>query len=361
MPTKPDASTQQPVTINELELLAVEIGRNESAEPVRSLLIRMTTDSGTEGWGEAELRWRAEELGPREDLLLSALAGRSVFDTEELQTSELLEAAPLRSAVEMACWDLLGRTVGRALCQLQGGNYRRRVPLAVRLSGGNTQRTVQLARELVDQGFHTHLLSSTGRPEQDVMTLRAIREGGGDRLELRLDAAGAYDAETARDLCEELDGLGIELVIDPLATEELYPVASLRRQTNVPLAVWRAIHGAGDVLAAVRSGAAGCVVIDLQRIGGILPARRCAAVAQAGGIMALLAGATSVGVATAAMLQLAAATPALACLSEAVYHQLRDDVLVERLETTDGMLVVPQGPGLGVEVDRRKIERYQVG
>jgi len=360
MPRHRNAPIQQPVTINGLELFLVQIGRTEQAEPVRSLLVRMTTDSGSEGWGEATLPWHREELPARQDLLLSALVGRSVFDTEELQTLELLGSLPLRSAVETACWDALARTLGRPLCHLLGGDYRRRIPLAVRLSGDTAQRAVRLARELVDQGFHTQVLGSSGQPEHDLAALRAVRQGGGDRLELRLDAAAAYDLQTARDLCAELEGLGLELVIDPLATEELHPVASLGRQTTVPLAVWRAIHGPGDVLAAVRSGAAGFVVIDLERVGGILPARKAAAVAEAGGITALLAASPSVGVATAAMLQLAAATPALASLSEAAYPQLRDDVLAEPLETIDGMLVVPQGPGLGVEVDRGKVERYQV-
>jgi len=360
MPPHRNAPPQQPVTINELELFLVQIRRTESAEPVRSVLVRVTTDSGAEGWGEAGLPWRPEELAGRQELLLSALAGRSVFDTEELQTLELLDPPPLRSAVETACWDALARNVGRPLCHLWGGDYRRRIPLAVRLSGTTPQRIVRLARELVDQGFHTQVLGSTGQPEHDLAALRAVRQAGGDRLELRLDGAEAYDMETARDLCAELDDLGVELLIDPLATGELYPVTSLGRQTTVPLAVWRAIHGPADVLAAVRSGAAGFVVIDLGRVGGVLPSRKSGAVAEAGGVTALLAGPPSVGVATAVLLQLAAATPAFASLSEAGYHQLRDDVLAEPLETVDGMLAVPQGPGLGVEVDRGKVERYQV-
>ena len=360
MASRHDTSAQQPVTINDLDFLLVEIPRTESADPVRSLLVRVTTDVGVEGWGEADLAWRPDELAPRRELLLPALAGKSIFDTEDLHTLEVLTSRPLRCAVEMACWDAVGRTVGRPLHELLGGNFRQRIPLAVRLSGSTDEQMVGLARELAEQGFHTQVLSSSGQAQRDLAMLRSVRQGVGDRVELRLDAAEAYDMEAARDLCAELDFDGLQLLIDPLAGGELHPVASLGRQTTVPLAVWRAIGGPADVLGALRSGAAGCVVIDLQRVGGILPARKCAAVVEAGGVTALLAGGPSVGVATAAMLQLAAATPAFSSCNESAYHQLHDDVLAEPLETIDGMLAVPQGPGLGVEIDRAKVERYQV-
>ena len=98
--------------INDLEFHLVEVGCAGSVQPVRSLLVRLTTDSGLKGWGEAGSAWRPGELAARRDALLPVLAGRSIFDIEELHTLEALADAPLRCAVEMACWDLIGR-VGR--------------------------------------------------------------------------------------------------------------------------------------------------------------------------------------------------------------------------------------------------------
>jgi len=83
-------------------------------------------------------------------------------------------------------------------------------------------------------------------------------------------------------------------------------------------------------------------------------------VADAGGVSAVLGSGPSLGIATAAMLQLAAATPIFSGPSECACHQLKDHVLSEPLEIVDGMMAVPQAPGLGVEVDRAKVERYQV-
>jgi L-alanine-DL-glutamate epimerase-like enolase superfamily enzyme len=347
--------------ITDLELHLVEIERTRPLGPVRSLLVRLSTDDGLEGWGEAGLSWRPGELAARRDMLLAVLAGRSIFDIEELQGIEALAAAPLRAAVEMACWDLVGRATAEPLCRLLGGEYRRQIPLAARLSGSSPGRSARLARQLVDQGFHAFVLAGGTEATLDRQSLVAVREAVGDRMALRLDAQAAYTPDHARDLCAEIEFEQLQFLLDPLATCELYPVAALGRQTAVPLALWRAIRGPADVLALVRASAAAYVVIDAERLGGIAPARAAGSIAAAAGISALLGGRPALGIATAAMLHLAAATPPLSDANESAYHQLQDDVLAEPLEIADGMMTVPQGPGLGIEVDRAKIERYSVG
>jgi glucarate dehydratase len=102
------------------------------------------------------------------------------------------------------------------------------------------------------------------------------------------------------------------------------------------------------------------IVIDPQAVGGLLRARHCVAVAEAAGLSVSLGSLPTTGLGVAAMMQLAAATPALASGNESAYHQLGDDVLKESLEITDGMVALPQSPGLGVEADAAKVERYQV-
>jgi len=345
--------------INDLELYLVAIGRSDAANPTRSLLVRIATATGVEGWGEAGVNWRVDELAARREALLAVLAGRSIYDVEELHIIEALTPPPLRSAVEMAVWDLLGRVLRQPLCNLLGGYYRRRVPVSIRLSGHKAGRTAQIARELADQGFHTQTIAVSGRPEEDLRTLASIREMVGDRVELRLDGMGRYDLDTARELAAGIEPYDLQFFLDPLSTRELYPVASLGRQTSVPLAVWRTIGSPTDVLTAVRCNAAPFLVVDLEQVGGIVPARACAAIAAAAGVVPVLGGRPSVGIATAAMLHLAAATAAFSTSNELASRQLRDTVLADAPEITDSMIAVPQAFGLGVTVDRAKVERYQ--
>jgi len=347
--------------IADLGLHLVEIPRADGLPHVRSLLVRLTSQRGLHGWGEAWLAWRPGELAARRDMLLAVLAGRSLFDIEELQTLEALGSPPLRAAVEMASWDLIGRATGQPLCRLLGGEYRRQIPLAARLCGRGPDRMARLARPLVDQGFHSLVIAASGQVELDHKLVAAVRQAVGGRIDLRLDAQAAFQPEAARDLSAAIESEQVRFLLDPLATRELYPVAALGRQTVLPLGLWRAIRGPADVLALVRSGAAAYVVLDAEQLGGISPARASVAIAAAGGVAALLGGRPSLGIATAAMLHLAAATPPLGDANESAYHQLQDDVLAEPLELVGGMMTVPQGPGLGIEVNRAKIERYAVG
>jgi L-alanine-DL-glutamate epimerase-like enolase superfamily enzyme len=344
--------------IHDLEFFLAAVAQGESHAATRSLLVRVTTASGLEGWGESSLGWRTSELAPRREALLAVLAGRSAFDIEELHTLDVLSPAPLRSAVEMAVWDLLGRVLRQPLCNLLGGYYRRRVPIAIRLAAGHTKNVAHISRELADQGFHTQTIGSSGRPDDDLRSIAAIREMVGDRVELRLDGGGQFGMEVARDLCAGLEFEDLQFLLDPLSAPELHAMASLGRQTSVPLAAWRAIRGAADVLTAVRCGAAPFVEIDLEQVGGIVPARACAAVAAAAGVIPVLGGKTSLGIAAAAMLHLAAAIPAFSTSNEIASRQLRDSVLTDSFEIADGMMAVPQSYGLGVEVDRMKLERY---
>ena len=345
--------------INDLELYLVSVGQNDSPVPSHSLLVRIVAAPGVEGWGESGLGWRVGELAARREALLAVLAGRSIFDIEELHSLETLAPPPLRAAVEMAVWDLLGRALRQPLCNLLGGYYRRRVPASVRLVGHRGGMAAQICRELAEQGYHTQTIAASGRPDEDIETISAIREIVGDRIELRFDGMGRYDLETARDLTARMESYGLQFFLDPFSTRELYPVASLGRQTSVPLAVWRAIHGPADVLTAVRANAARFLMIDLEQVGGIVPARACAAVAAAAGAVPVLGGRPSVGIATAALLHVAAATAAFATANELASRQLCDTLLTDSPEITDGMFTVPQSPGLGVTVDRAKVERYQ--
>ncbi len=351
--------------INDLEFILVQVGRAESTEPVRSVLVRLTTDSGLEGWGEGDLPWRPDELAARREAILPVLAGRSIFDIEELLGSDALADPALRCALEIGFWDLIGRTVGQPLCHLFGGEYRQRIPVTVRLRGPDTDRLGHLARELAEQGFHSQTVTCRGSIDEDLEAFRTVHQSVADRAELRLDGAAKFDLDSARDLCAELERDELQFFLDPLKTPDLQSpdlqlAASLRRQTSVPLAVCRAIRGPGELLAAIRAGAAPLVVVDPSRVGGLTMARKCAAVAQAGEMAVVLGGGGALGIGTAAMLQLAASTPAFSNSNECDYHQLHDDVLREPLEVVDGMMAVPQAPGLGVEVDRGKVERYQV-
>ena len=346
--------------INDLEFFLVEIDYEAVSEPVHSLIVRITTEDSVCGWGETCCPWRRQELPARREALLAVLAGRNVFDIEELLTLEALAENSLRAGLEMACWDALARSLRRPLSHLWGGVYRRRIPLTVRLTPGYPAAVAQIARSSAEKGFYSQIITSSGDPWRDAETAAAVRENVGGRSEVRLDGQAFYDVSAARTLCEELEPAGLHMLIDPVNSDSLRSIAALRRQTSVPIALSRTVKSPADVFAAGRESLARAVILEPLTVGGLARTRQCVAVAESAGLSVALSCRASAGLSTAAILQLAAATPALANGNETSYPQLRDDILAESLEIVEGMAVMPQGPGLGVEVDPAKLERYQI-
>ena len=356
--------------ISDLELCLVEIPCGGEPALVRSLLVRVAADSGLYGWGETALEdragstasvWRPGVAAVWRDLLLPMLSGRSVFEVEELLRLDVLQDRGLAAAVEMACWDLIGKSARQPLCHLSGGGYRRRIPLAARLALRGPRETADLAREMADRGFYSQVITASGQLDDDLQTARAVSEATAGRADVQFDGRSLFAFSAAGELCGELERLGIAAVLDPLRGDDLEQLSILRRRANVRLGVSNAIRSPADVLAVVRSGAATLISVDPRRVGGMLGTRKCAAVAEAAKLGMSLTCAPSLGVALAAMLHLASAIPNLDAAHHTAYHDLRDDVLIEPHEIVDGMLPIPSAPGLGIDVSRQKLDQYQIG
>lgn len=343
--------------IADLEFALVE-APTRHGPPVRSLLARVLTDTGVEGWGESAAIWRPTELVARRDWVAPLLADRSIFDLAELLTLDVLASAPLRSAVEMACWDAIGRQLKQPLFRLWGGLYRPRIPVAARLPLDSPEGTARFARELAVQGFRTLIVTAAGQSGHDALVTQAVREASGGRAPLRIDGGRKFERESARELCQRLEPLGIQAAIDLLAANDFVRHAELEQQTALPLAVSQLVTNPADVVALARTSRSPQAVVNLDTVGGITAARKCAATAEAAGVAVSLGGSSRLGIATAAQLHLAAATPVFTLAHEFGCHLLLDDLVREPFSAGDGFLGVPQGPGLGIEVDRDRVEAW---
>ncbi|MGD9127923.1 MAG: enolase C-terminal domain-like protein [Planctomycetia bacterium] len=346
--------------IAEVEFALIELRRRVHPAGVRRLMVQMTTDTGLTGWGEARSVWRSDELLARREAILAILAGRSVYEIEELGVLDTLADRSIRCAMETACWDLIGRSMQQPLCHLWGGGYRRRIPLAVRLPFGSPDEIARLSGELADQGIQAQIIVSTGDPETDVQIVAAIREQVSQRVELRLDGRETYSRDVAQQLCLNLEPYRLQFFLDPMAKPSGRDWSTLAAHTTVRLGAGRSIRCPADLFELARLGAVRYVTLDLHNVGGIQSARRCIAVAASADIRPVLSCGSSPGPALAAMLHLAGSEPAAAWCNETAHYRLEGDILLESLEVTGGMLTVPQGPGLGIEIDRAKFEQYRI-
>lgn len=313
----------------------------------RIVILRLQTDSGIEGWGEAPLPWRVLELPRRREQILPFLAGRNVLDIADLRESLSLPA-PLRAAVEMACWDAAGKFLKQPVCRFFGGFFRRQVPLAEFVGSLDDDGLLEKAQRLYDKGNTWWLLRTSGEPSRDIEMLQRMRDQFGEAVELRLDGGKRFDFATAVHLCLKLQPLNLHCIIDPLATTYWETYHRLKQEGPFAIAVWRGVASMEAVWAVARTQAAQHVILDLHALGGLFAVRDAVALAHGAGMEVSLSVGCTLGFALAAVLHLGAA---LAPLVHA--HNLwgpRDAVHCDLGSGgKDGMWVVPEEPGLGVE------------
>lgn len=301
-----------------------------------------------------------ERLAPR-------LVGESPFELERIVRA-MEEAVPgnpyAKAAVVDALYDLIARLLGLPLHQFLGGLYRDRIPVVWTIGIKDRQETADEARWACERGFRLLKLKvGAVEPAEDVTNVEAVRAAVGPAVGLRVDANGALAFAPALALVRELRRFDLELCEQPLGIDDLDGMARLIELTGVPVMPDESLHSPASALALVTRKAASIFGMKLAKHGGIYYALRIAAIAQAAGLPIYPGGqpGTSVGSATAAHFYAATWNASLG----GDFHVgpagwLADDVVRNPLVVKDGYAHVPDGVGIGVELDEAKLARYAV-
>jgi len=342
-------------------------------------LVEVRTDDGRVGMGECIARRAPEVVTTIVDRLLAPFViGRDPWDVEGLWDEMLallrrwghsrgfvLEAM---SGIDIALWDLLARSVGQPLYKFLGGAGRDRVRCYVsKVYFDEIPRMAEEARALAAQGY-TAIKVQLGWPEArgghraDVRTARAVREAVGPDVEVMLDANGAYDVGTAVRVGRQLEELNVAWLEEPVPADDLDGYAHLRRSVRVPLAAGETEFGLFGFRDLIARGCVDVLQPEVARIGGITAARRLGALAHAHNLLYAPHTGFSGGIAHLASLHLAAAAPNFYTYeymgTAYIQNPLRDIFTVPFPAPREGMLTLPQGPGLGLEVDPEAVRRY---
>ena len=270
-------------------------------------------------------------------------------------------AAHAVSACDIALWDLKARLLGLPLASLFG-RVRERVEIYG--SGGFTSYDDarlhdQLAGWVGREGVRRAKIKIGTDHRKDVDLVRLLRDELGYDFELRVDLNQAWTTGTAKRILRQLEPFDLQYAEQPLLLTELDASADLRHMTSVPIALDESAYTTQDVLEIVRRKAADVILVDPHEAGGLLPCKKACAIAEAAGVPVNVHSASELGVSTAAYLHLAASTPNMLYAIDTQYQHLTDDVITTPFAFHRGALTVPEGPGLGVELDPSKVERYR--
>lgn len=344
------------------------VGTFDRAE---SVIVRLRTDTGVEGVGEASMwapftdnLFAAKETIDR--YLAPAILGMSPLDTEAIGLAmERVQhgASSAKAALDMACLDAGARSLGVPLHALLGGLVRDRISLSYSVTNQDIEADLAEIRWLLEEGFHVLKIKTGVLPEPvEVERIARIRELVGPAFDMRIDFNQGAPRERAAILCHLLEEFRPTFIEQPVKGFDHAEMVALAAALRTPLMADESVMSLHDGLRVVRDRAADIISIKLMKLGGITQARKLAGVCEAAGMPCYAGAMWESGIGIAAHLHFACATPAVRYGSDfyTASHLLEDDLIVEPLRIEAGDVVIPDGPGLGIEVDWDAVGRHRV-
>ncbi len=341
-------------------------------------LVEIICDDGTVGWGEC--------LGPAKPnaAVVAAytphLIGKDPLDIEIIwhQLYNLLRDQGQRgltvtalSGIDIALWDIKGKRFGTSISRLLGGRFRESVKAyatgSFRKDGVNAVSDV--AAEVAGyakQGFHAVKIKIGFDVAEDIAVIRAAREAVGPDVRIMIDANHGYDALEAIEVGKALAPLGIDWFEEPVVPEQLEAYQAVRAGQPIPVAGGETWHGRYGMRAPLENRVVDILQPDLAGAGGFSETKRIIDMASLYGVR-VVPHVWGTGVAIAAALQLMASlTPDPARRNprppilefDRTENPYRQAVLTSPLDHVDGVVQIPDRPGLGIEINRDALEKY---
>lgn len=337
---------------------------------VLSVLVRIRTRDGAEGWGEATPdpnvtgeTWFGVAETLRHDLA-PALLGQDARHREAALAAldTRIEGAPTaKAALDIALHDLVSRAMGVPLWQLLGGKAREALRISRVVSMAPPQEMAAAASRHVADGFKTVKVKvgDGEHPTLDVQRVAAVREAIGPEIGLKVDVnQGWRSPGVAIGAIRAMAPARPAYIEQPVVWWDMEGLAEVRRQTGATIMIDEGCHGPRDMLRAISLRAADLVNIKLMKSGGICNALKLNAIAESAGIAAQIGTMVESSIASAAGLHAAIAMANVQTVEMGGPLMLGEDVGDARAWYARDTIRVPDTPGLGIEVDRDRVRQF---
>jgi muconate cycloisomerase len=356
-----------PVALPTLANFAVSGGSVARAgEPSIRVLVKVTADDGSFGWGEATPipSWTYETLesitSTIDHYLAPVAIGIPVWDLDRLTRAfdrainrGFSIGMPLaKAAIDVAVYDLLGKALVLPVYALLGGKRIDRIPLGwiVSTEGpGGAEASVQEGRGCGYRAFKVKVGLHGER--DDVRTVERVRAAAGDDAFLWVDANQAYSVDTALRVARELERLNVAAFEQPLPANDVDGLRRVRERSAIPIALDESLRHPTDLATFVKLGAIDIAIAKVQRNGGLTLSRRLCQYALDSGLRLMGSGLTDSDVGLAASLHLFAAFGIETPVDLNGRQFVESTYARETVQVAHGEADVPDRPGLGVDVD----------
>jgi muconate cycloisomerase len=337
---------------------------------VYPVLLKLTDSDGRFGWGEAnpEQPFTIEDA---DDTIAALRRLLPIVLMEEDQTplhiDERLsnegrdEDLMAKAAINVALMDLEGKRRGLPVAKLLGDVIRQSMPVSHPLGNGTAEDDIPIIDEVLKQRY-VHFMLKMGMPEYsiagEIERVAKLQKRYGDRITIKVDANTGWTREQALEFLKGVPNYPI-FVEQPVAKHDLDGLAQLQASTNLRISVDESLTGMASAEAIIAKKAAKVFSIKISKNGGLLGAQALAQLAKRHGILCYPNSMSEGGIMQVASLHLTATVPNLVEAGGAFKSVLRLDGDVTNFHTfiRDGVVHLPKGPGLGIQVDEERLRR----
>ena len=353
--------------------------------PPRWCFLKIETDEGITGWGEPVLEGRAHTVAAAVDELADYLIGKDPRHIEDHWTV-LYRGGFYRgggvhmsalAGIDQALWDIKGKALGVPVSELLGGHVRSRIKVYSWIGGDRPSETAAAAQAAVARGFtavkmngtdEVQYVDSYDKVERCLQNVAAVREAVGPNVGIGVDFHGRVHRPMAKVLVKELEPYKLMFIEEPVLSEHEEALKEIARISPTPIALGERLYSRWDFKRVLQGGYADIIQPDPSHAGGITETRKIASMAEAYDV-ALALHCPLGPIALAANLQLDAVCYNAFIQEQSLgihYNQAND--LMDYVSNPgvfayqDGMVAIPTGPGLGIEVNEDYVrERAQEG
>jgi muconate cycloisomerase len=337
------------------------------------ILVKATADDGTVGWGEAgpSRRWSAETTHSCyttiKHYLAPVVVGRDPFDIAGLHEAMNTELAPgldpgqpvAKAAIDLAVHDLICKHLGINLQSWIGAKRADRIELSYLVSAPDPDEVAKVVQAGLDQGFRSFKVKVGHDPENDIASMRAAMDVARGCV-VWPDANQGYTLDQALRAARGFEALDVELFEQPIPMTDVYGMKKLLGATSMNIALDEAAMGLPYVIELIRREAVEGLVIKVNKVGGIYYGRQLCELAHNAGFKLIGSGLMDAPIGFAASVHLFAAYGIdFPCDLNGPQH-IAEDYLAKPLPMDGQMALVPEAPGIGVDMDEDKIAGFTI-
>ncbi|MGN6035147.1 galactonate dehydratase [Brevibacterium casei] len=346
--------------------------------PPRWLFLKIETDEGIVGWGEPVVEGRAATVAAAVEELSDLLIGKDPSNIEDLWTimyrGGFYRGGPILmsaiAGIDQALWDIKGKSLGQPVHQLLGGKVRDRIRTYSWIGGDRPADTAAAALETKQRGFtavkmngteELQYIDSHRKIDQVIENVQAVRDAVGEDFGIGVDFHGRVHKPMAKILIRELEFFRLMFIEEPVLSEHVGSLKDVLATTSTPIALGERLYSRWDFREIVASGAVDIIQPDVSHSGGITETRRIAHMAEAFDVaLALHCPLGPIALASCLQVDAGCYNAFIQEQSLGIHYNTSNDLLdyvtdPSVFDYSDGMLAIPDSPGLGIEVNEEYV------